>query len=167
MTRGTSDPTGNPEHIGSATSSAEAGEIYQLPEELTSGETVDFEPSEMPRIGISTENDWKLIVVELTGKLHKVDFHHFLPVVQKAVGRHGKIRMLVQMHDFHGLDAGALWEEVKFDVKHFNDIERLAMVGETTWEKWMAMFCKPFTTAKIRYFPVEQAADARAWVETA
>ena len=58
----------------------------------------------------------------------------------------------------------SLWEEVKFDVKHFNDIERVAIVGETTWEKWMAMFCKPFTTAKIRYFPVEQAAEARTWI---
>lgn len=58
----------------------------------------------------------------------------------------------------------ALWEDVKFDVKHFNDIERLAIVGESAWEKWMAAFCKPFTTAKIRYFPAEQLAEARAWI---
>jgi len=30
------------------------------------------------------------------------------------------------MTGFHGWDAGALWEDIKFDIKHFGDIERLA-----------------------------------------
>ncbi len=34
------------------------------------------------------------------------------------------------MHDFHGWSAGVLWEGVKFDWKHYGDIERLAIVGE-------------------------------------
>jgi len=29
----------------------------------------------------------------------------------------------------------------------------------------MSVFCKPFTTAKIRYFDKAQAAEARAWLE--
>ena len=37
--------------------------------------------------------------------------------------------MLFDMTDFHGWDAGAAWEDIKFDIKHFADIERLAMVG--------------------------------------
>ena len=48
-----------------------------------------------------------------------------------------------------------------------NDIERLAIVGETKWEKWMVTFCKAFTTATIRYFPSEHAAEARAWITAA
>jgi len=34
------------------------------------------------------------------------------------------------MEDFQGWDAGALLEDVKFDVKHFSDIEWLAFVGD-------------------------------------
>ena len=108
MTRGIFDPTGNPEQIGSAMTPPEGGQISKPPEEFSSGGTVDFEPSELPRIGLSTENDWKVIVVELTGKLHKDDFRYFLPAVEKAVGQHGKIRLLVFMHDFHGWDAVAV-----------------------------------------------------------
>ncbi len=29
----------------------------------------------------------------------------------------------------------------------------------------MAAFCKPFTTATIRYFDHSKAAEARAWLE--
>ena len=56
--------------------------------------------------------------------------------------------MFVVMHDFHGWTASAAWEDTKFGVRHFHDIERLAMVGETKWQHGMAIFCKPFTTAQ-------------------
>ncbi len=46
-----------------------------------------------------------------------------------------------------GWSAGAAWEDCKFDLKHFNHIERLAIVGETKWEKGMSVFCRPFMTA--------------------
>lgn len=42
------------------------------------------------------------------------------------------------------------------DVKHFNDIERLAIVGDSKGEKGMAIFCKPFTTATVRHFDVSE-----------
>jgi hypothetical protein len=106
----------------------------------------------------------KLLEVHLTGKLGKEDYEKFLPTVERLVKQHGKIRMLVELHDFHGWTAGALWEDIKFDAKHFNNIERLAVVGETKWEKGMATFCKPFTTAKVRYFDSAKAAEAQAWL---
>jgi len=43
-------------------------------------------------------------------------------------------------------------KDIKFDIKHFADIERLAMVGDKKWQHGMATFCKPFTKATIRYF---------------
>jgi hypothetical protein len=108
--------------------------------------------------------DGQQLTVHLTGKLRKEDYVAFLPAVEEAIRNHGKLRMLVDMHDFHGWSAGGLWEDIKFDARHFNDIDRLAIVGEKKWEEWMATFCKPFTTAKVKYFPREQMAEARAWL---
>ena len=107
----------------------------------------------------------KVIEIKASEKLTKKDYEHFVPAVERLIAKHGKIRVLFQMHDFHGWEAGALWEDIKFDVKHFRDIERLALVGETKWEKGMAAFCKPFMLAKIRYFDVKDAAEARTWIE--
>jgi len=106
----------------------------------------------------------RLLEVHLTGKLVKADYEMFLPAVERLVKQHGKIRMLVELHDFHGWKAGALWEDIKFDIKHFADIERLAITGEAKWEKGMAFFCKPFTTAKVRYFDHTKTAEAREWL---
>jgi len=105
-----------------------------------------------------------ILEVRVSGKLTKQDYEKFVPHTEELIKEHGKIRILFQMHDFHGWDAGAMWEDMKFDFKHFRDIERLAIVGETRWEKGMATFCKPFTTAKIKYFDVKDVDQARAWI---
>lgn len=108
----------------------------------------------------------KRLDVRVTGKLTKEFYGRFVPIVEDLVRQFGKIRILVEMHDFHGWTAGALWEDLKFDVKHWNHIERLALVGETRWEKGMAAFCKPFTSATIRYFDASKIDEARAWIDT-
>jgi hypothetical protein len=107
----------------------------------------------------------KVIEVEISGKLTKDAYQEFVPQTEAAIREHGKVRMLVIMHDFHGWTAGALWEDIKFDFKHFSHIEKLAIVGETKWEHGMAVFCKPFTTATVKYFDSAQLDAARDWIQ--
>jgi hypothetical protein len=107
----------------------------------------------------------RILAIKVSGKLTRDDYEQFGPAMEQLIERHGKVRVLFEMHDFHGWDAGALWEDVKFNAKHFRDIERLAMVGEKAWEQGMALFCTPFTTATIRYFDRSQAAEAYDWIE--
>jgi hypothetical protein len=116
-------------------------------------------------VEVREEAAGKVLVIHLSGKLTKEDYAHFVPEVEQRIKPQGKVRMLVQMADFHGWTAGALWEDIKFDLKHFTHIERLALVGERKWEAGMAAFCKPFTTATIRYFDAAKFAEALQWVE--
>ncbi len=106
----------------------------------------------------------KVMEVDVTGKLTKEDYAQFVPATEELIKEHGKIRILFVMHDFHGWSAGAVWEDIKFDLKHFAHIERLGIVGESKWEHGMAIFCRPFTTAKMRYFDSAQLDEARKWI---
>jgi hypothetical protein len=114
---------------------------------------------------IETISTGRVLEVRVTGKLTKEAYHAFVPAVDAEIKQHGKLRILFVMKDFHGWTAGAMWEDLKFDLKHWKDIERLAVVGDKKWEKGMAAFCKPFTKAKIRYFDVAQVDEARDWLE--
>ena len=105
----------------------------------------------------------KYVEVQLSGKLTKEAYEKFIPDLESQIAEFGKIRLLVEMKDFHGWDLAAVWEDTKFGYKHFSDIERIAVVGETTWEKWMTGFCRPFTRAKIKYFESGELDTARAW----
>src|SRR3979490_3000078 len=115
-------------------------------------------------IQLNVENGGKIIVVHGRGEPTKADYEHFVPEFERLVRQYGKLRVLFDMIGFHGWEAGALWDDIKFDIKHFADIERIAMVGERKWQHGMATFCKPFTTATIRYFDHAVAAEAATWL---
>jgi len=108
-----------------------------------------------------------VLEVRISGKLSEEAYKQFVPKTEALIQKYGKVRMLVELHDFHGWDAGALWEDFKFDLKHFNDLERLAIVGDSKWEKGMSVFCKPFTSASVRYFDISELAPAQAWIREA
>lgn len=99
----------------------------------------------------------------MTGKLHDEDYKTFVPMIDEAA-KTGKVRLLAQFHDFQGWDAKALWDDIKFATTHCTTIDRIALVGDKAWEKWMAAVCKPFTMAKIQYFDASQIDQAWAWL---
>ena len=101
---------------------------------------------------------------KLSGKLHDEDYQRFVPLVDAEIAKDGKVNVLAQFHDFHGWDAKALWDDIKFSTTHCTKIKRIALVGENTWEKWMAGVCKPFTMAKLRYFGPAELDAAKAWL---
>ncbi|MBN8248928.1 MAG: STAS/SEC14 domain-containing protein [Verrucomicrobia bacterium] len=105
-----------------------------------------------------------LLEVQVTGKLTREFYQDLAPRVDALIRQHGRIRVLLVMHDFHGWTLGAMWEDMKFDLAHWKDIERLALVGESKWEQGMATFCKPFTKASIQYFDHSKLEDARRWI---
>jgi hypothetical protein len=115
-------------------------------------------------IQLNEENGGKVLTVHVSGKLVKADYELFMPEVEKLLRLHGKLSMLFDMTGFHGWEASALWEDTKFAIKYFSDIEKIAMVGEKKWQQGMAMFGKPFTKATIRYFDHADIAEARTWL---
>lgn len=110
-------------------------------------------------------NDGKQLEVHVSEKMEVDDYKRFVPAFERLCKKHGKLDVLFQMDDFHGWTAGALWEDTKFAMQHFNDIQRLAIVGEKKWQKGMATFSKPFTKATVRYFDHKEAFKARKWFD--
>ena len=113
---------------------------------------------------LTERNGGKVLEVAVSGKLTHSDYERFIPEFERLAKQHGKIRVLFEMTDFHGWEAAALWDDIKFDLRHFADIERLALVGDKKWQKEMSVFCRPFTTARIRYYDHAAIEDARTWL---
>jgi hypothetical protein len=106
----------------------------------------------------------RVLEVDLHGKLAREDYERFVPEIERMIREYFKIRVLITMHDFHGWDAGAIMEDIKWNARHFSDIERLAVVGEKTWHTLMTRFSRPFSKTEVRYFTAEELDAARAWI---
>jgi SpoIIAA-like len=105
----------------------------------------------------------KVQAYRLSGKVHDEDYKTFVPLVDAAAAA-GKLRLLAEFHDFRGWDAGALWDDIKFAATHCRKFDRIALVGDKAWERWMAKVCGPFTMARVRYFDATELDAAWAWL---
>mgnify|MGYP003662845345 CR=1 FL=1 len=117
-------------------------------------------------VDFAASTETNVVVLRVSGKLTKDDYAIFVPELEQWIVRHGKIRILFDMVDFHGWTVSAAWEDLKLGMKHFSDIERVAMIGDKTWEHGMATFCRPFTRAKVRYFDRADADKAETWISS-
>ena len=109
-------------------------------------------------------NDGKILVIHISGKLIKSDYTAFVPKFEEELRQHRALHVLFDMTGLHGWDAGAAWEDIKFDFKHFADIDRLAIVGDAKWQEGMSWFFKPFTKATVRFFDHKNYDAARTWL---
>ncbi|MCB1681000.1 MAG: STAS/SEC14 domain-containing protein [Rhodospirillales bacterium] len=114
---------------------------------------------------LSVETHGRVLHGIVSGKLEKEDYDLLVPEAERLIEKSGKIRVLVELIDFKGWSAGALWEECKFAYHHLKDVERMAMVGDRAWEKGLTVFMKPFVGAELRYFDVSERQAAVDWIE--
>lgn len=105
--------------------------------------------------------------LELTidGKLDEDDYRRFVPMAEQRIRERGELNLVLHVEDFRGWSPAALWEDLKFDVKHYNDVSRLAVVSEDeSSAKWMARLSRPFTGAEVEHFPASEIERAREWI---
>ena len=115
-------------------------------------------------IEMQVDEQNKILTIALVGTLTKADYQPLVAEFARLATERGKVPVLLDMTRFHGWDAGALWQEIKFDLKHLNELECLAVVGEARWQQAISSFAKPFTPAPVRYFDGAQLAEAQAWL---
>lgn len=115
---------------------------------------------------ILTKSDDRFVAIRTSGKLEKSDFDSMIPLLEDRISRHGKISLYWEMNDFDGWTMEALGADAGFDIKHKNDFNRIAMVGEKKWHEWMTKLMKPFASAELRYFDLSESEEAKGWART-
>ncbi|TDI79264.1 MAG: STAS/SEC14 domain-containing protein [Caldithrix sp.] len=111
-----------------------------------------------------SEEGGNVVKAQVTGRLVKEDLERCLPEIERMIEKCGKIYALIELMDFEGGELEAWWERMKFDTKHFDDIERVAVVGEKKWYAVLDEVSSPFTVAKTRYFGPQESEKALNWL---
>ena len=84
--------------------------------------------------------------------------------LEGAIATAGKIKVLIDLQVFPFADLGGLWEDLKFDAKHFPDIKRLALVGGTELQQWSVRFFSLLSFTTCRCFGEGQVNEAWEWL---
>ena len=70
--------------------------------------------------------------------------------------------------DFHGLDLGALWEDLKaagsVGLKHRSSWQKMALVTDKDWIRHGAAVFGALAPGELRVFDPREAAQAKTWI---
>jgi len=105
-----------------------------------------------------------IYAVRVSGKLTHEDYQEFLPRLEGLINPGEKISLLIELDDFHGADIAALKDDLLFGLKHSDEFEKVAIVGDKKWQKWMTLLSTPFIQGKVKYFNRVALQDAWDWL---
>jgi hypothetical protein len=99
-----------------------------------------------------------------SGKLDRQDYQALLPELERAIDEYGKVRLYLELRDFHGWLASGLWQEIKTDIRHRSHFEKTAVVGEDDIQRLAVQLADKLFSGPVRFFPKSQRAEARRWL---
>jgi hypothetical protein len=106
-----------------------------------------------------------VIALRVSGKLMHEDYEKLVPKLEDIIEQHGSIRCLIDLTDLDGIEPRAVWDELRFDLKHATDVSRCGVVGDRAWERWATAAARPiFRKADVRFFERSQLDSALAWI---
>ncbi|MDX5422387.1 MAG: STAS/SEC14 domain-containing protein [Hymenobacteraceae bacterium] len=110
------------------------------------------------------ESRGDLVAFRISANVDKQDYDVMLPLLEERIRQHGKIRVYAEVQEVEDYSLRALWEDIKFDIRHATDFSRVAIVGDKNWIDWLTVMAKPFTTAEVKYFDFSQRQLAWEWI---
>ena len=105
----------------------------------------------------------------VSGTITREEYHQMLDPIVAALDRGEKINLLtVTAPDFHGLELGALWEDMKAEgsvgLKHRSSWRRLAVVTDKDWMRHAISGFGWLFPGEMRVFEPDQLDTAKAWL---
>jgi hypothetical protein len=109
------------------------------------------------------QSDGKVLGFAASGDVTKDDYSVLVPAVERAISEYGSISLLIDLREFHWEKVDAWASDLDFGRELHDKIARMAIVGDHTWQKYLARLAQPFYAKEAKYF--EQADSAWAWVK--
>jgi hypothetical protein len=107
-----------------------------------------------------------------TGKITADEYRELMKPIYAALVRGEKLNIYFELaEDFHGLDLGALWEDLKaagsVGLKHRSSWQRMAVVTDKDWIRHGAAVAGWLAPGELRLFDPDERAAAKASVAEA
>jgi hypothetical protein len=110
------------------------------------------------------ESEGNVIGYELHGSLSREEVREVHRQLERAIGDHGSVRLLLDLTDMSLPDPGAIIEDLKLTPEYINSVDRYAVVGSSRWQDVLASATNAMARGEARYFEKEQTATAWAWL---
>lgn len=105
------------------------------------------------------------IGLEVSGKVALEQFEALLPEIEAAIHTHGTINLLCLVENMSGYGIKEFVADCKFAIKYWNNIAKVAIVGDSNWWALGAKIDNLFTKWEERFFDSGKLEEAWKWIE--
>jgi SpoIIAA-like len=119
-------------------------------------------------IHLESLRDRNILIITPEGPLEKADFEQLARELGPLIASKGKLSgLMIRMKSFPGWQSpGALVSHLKFVTAHHRQIERIAVVTDSSLLKFVPRIAGLFVHPKIKQFRFGEQDRALAWLET-
>jgi SpoIIAA-like len=104
------------------------------------------------------------VEIVLEGRVSTEQFDALADSLEAFIKRHGRVRVLEIVKDFEGMDASALWHDIKFSLRHLKDFSRCAIVANPNTHHLWANLAGVLISCEVEHFAPDEEDAARDWL---
>lgn len=106
-----------------------------------------------------------VVGLHIDGKITEEEFEKIASFCEDKLKEFKNIRLYAELESYGGMAPSAVLKDVKFGIKHWNQIEKEALVTD---QKWMQKITEAadtlFPNIEVKAFPVEEKKWAKKWI---
>ena len=114
---------------------------------------------------VISESEGGNIGIKIDRTLTEDEYDLLIPYLDRLKQEIGPLRLLFDMTECDGLNSQALWEELTDHLHQFQEMPRIAVVGDRQWMESGTKVFHPLLTTQVEYFMPDQLDEAWRWVK--
>lgn len=118
-------------------------------------------------IEVSTTLEGDTVVGKVVGRIKASDWDAVAPLIDEKIRAHGPIKLFLDASELQGWeDLEAARAHFRFIKAHHENVERLAILADKHWLRWLAGVGRQFLNAEVRAFESNDREFAERWLAT-
>lgn len=106
-----------------------------------------------------------LVAIKITHTLNRKEYDALIPEMESKIKQYGKINIYLEIRDGVQWAENDLQADIHFNLKHAQDIKKVAFVGDEENEEQILDILKPLENAEIRWYNPNDRQEALDWLK--
>ncbi len=105
-----------------------------------------------------------MVAVRITNTISQKDYEALIAEIEKKIAQFGKINFYLEIREGVRWNAKSFWSDMNFNLKHAQDIRKVAFVGDNQFEEKIIELIRPLQNSNMRWYPYPERKEALSWL---
>ena len=115
-------------------------------------------------ITMSPINGSNVLYSDIENELTCREFELMFKQVHRMIQQFGSVSIAIELNEPITMPIQIAWGKINFDCNHFDNVTKVAIIGDERLYQALPMISKPFPMAMVRHFSLFERPQAVDWL---